>query len=39
MPSKLACDYEARVNLFYNIFVVVHFKGDHPMRNNSNTDV
>ena len=29
----LAYDYEARVNLFYNIYVVVHFKGDHLMRN------
>ncbi|MGQ0530067.1 MAG: DUF4845 domain-containing protein [Panacagrimonas sp.] len=28
----LAYDYEARVNLFYNIYVVVHFVGEHPMR-------
>lgn len=34
----LSYDYEARVNLFYNLFVVVHFKGDHAMRNNTNTD-
>ena len=29
----LAYDYEARVNLFYNIYVVVHFKDEHLMRN------
>ena len=28
----LAYDYEARVNLFYNVYVIVHFKGQHPMR-------
>lgn len=28
----LAYDYEARVNLFYNVFVVVHFKDEHPMK-------
>lgn len=28
----LSYDYEARVNLFYNVFVVIHFKGDHPMK-------
>ena len=28
----LSYDYEARVNLFYNVFVVVKFKGDHPMK-------
>lgn len=28
----LAYDYEARVSLFYNIYVVVHFEGEHPMR-------
>ena len=31
----LAYDYEARVNLFYNVYVVVHFEGEHPMRNSS----
>jgi hypothetical protein len=35
----LAYDYEARVNLFYNVFVVIHFVGEHPMRNSTNTDV
>lgn len=34
----LAYDYEARANLFYNIFVAIQFKGDHPMKNNTNTD-
>lgn len=29
----LSYDYEARVSLFYNIYVVVHFQGDHLMRN------
>lgn len=29
----LSYDYEARVSLFYNIYVVVHFKADHLMRN------
>ncbi len=28
----LAYDYEARVNIFYNVFVVIHFTGEHPMR-------
>lgn len=28
----LSYDYEARVNLFYNVFVVVHFKDDFPMK-------
>lgn len=28
----LAYDYEARVNLFYNVFVVVHFKDEYPMK-------
>lgn len=35
----LAYDYEARVNLFYNVFVVIHFAGEHPMRNSTNSDV
>jgi hypothetical protein len=35
----LAYDYEARVNLFYNVFVVIHFKGEHAMRNNTNSDI
>ncbi|MGQ0619698.1 MAG: DUF4845 domain-containing protein [Panacagrimonas sp.] len=29
----LIYDYEARVHLFYNIFVVVEFAGQEPMRN------
>lgn len=33
----LAYDYEARVSLFYNVYVVVHFKGDHLMRNPAGT--
>lgn len=32
----LSYDYEARVNLFYNIFVVVQFEGSEPMRNSGN---
>ncbi len=28
----LSYDYEARVNLFYNVFVVIHFKDDFPMK-------
>ncbi len=28
----LAYDYEARVNLFYNVFVVLHFKDEYPMK-------
>ncbi len=28
----LKYDYDARVNLFYNVYVVVNFKGDEPMR-------
>ena len=32
----LAYDYEARVNLFYNVFVVIHFAGEHPMRTGNN---
>lgn len=28
----LSYDYEARVNLFYNVFVVVKFKDDHVMK-------
>jgi len=28
----LVYDYDARVNLFYNVFVVVEFKRDEPMR-------
>ena len=28
----LSYDYEARVNLFYNVYVVIHFKNDHMMR-------
>lgn len=31
----LEYDYEARVNLFYNVFVVVHFEGKDPMRNSA----
>lgn len=27
--KALVYDYEARVNLFYNVFVVIHFKGEH----------
>ena len=29
---ELSYDYEARVNLFYNIYVVIHFKDDVRMR-------
>lgn len=28
----LAYDYSAEVNLFYNVFVVVKFKDDYPMK-------
>lgn len=35
----LSYDYEARINLFYNVFVVVHFKGDYVMKNSTNNDV
>jgi len=28
----LSYDYEARVNLFYNVFVVLHFKDDFVMK-------
>jgi hypothetical protein len=28
----LTYDYDARVNLFYNIYVVVNFKAEEPMR-------
>lgn len=35
----LSYDYEARVNLFYNVFVVVHFKGDHVMKGSTNSDI
>jgi hypothetical protein len=28
----LKYDYDARVNLFYNVYVVVNFKGDETMR-------
>jgi hypothetical protein len=28
----LAYDYEARENLFYNIFIVIHFKGEEALR-------
>tara|TARA_R110000850_G_scaffold265250_5_gene394758 strand:- start:31855 stop:32241 length:387 start_codon:yes stop_codon:yes gene_type:complete len=35
----LAYDYEARVNLFYNVFVVVHFKGEHLMSGSAASDV
>lgn len=30
--ETLTYDYEARVHLFYNIYVVVHFQGSAPMR-------
>jgi len=30
-------DYDAKVNLFYNIYVVVNFKGNEPMRSVNNT--
>ncbi len=33
LGRMLAYDYEARVKLFYNIYVVVHFKDEHLMRN------
>ena len=33
----LSYDYEARVNLFYNVFVVLVFKDDFPMRNSEGT--
>lgn len=29
----LVYDYEARVNLFYNIFIVIQFKGSEALRN------
>ncbi len=29
----LSYDYEARTNLFYNIYVVIHFQDDVQMRN------
>ena len=32
----LAYDYEARVNIFYNVFVVIHFHGEHAMRAGNN---
>lgn len=32
----LSYDYEARVNLFYNITIAIQFKGDEPMRNSAN---
>lgn len=28
----LAYDYEARVHFFYNVYVVVHFKDEFPMK-------
>lgn len=28
----LSYDYEAKVNLFYNVWVVLKFKDDHPMK-------
>ncbi|HZP13034.1 MAG TPA: DUF4845 domain-containing protein [Nevskiaceae bacterium] len=28
----LTYDYDARVNLFYNVYVVVNFKSEEPMR-------
>jgi hypothetical protein len=28
----LSYDYDARVNLFYNVYVVVNFKAEEPMR-------
>lgn len=28
----LSYDYEAKVNVFYNLWVVVKFKDDHPMK-------
>ena len=28
----LIYDYEARVNLFYNIYIVIQFKGSEPLR-------
>ncbi|TDU25866.1 uncharacterized protein DUF4845 [Panacagrimonas perspica] len=31
----LSYDYEARVNLFYNVFVVIHFKDDFVMKQGS----
>lgn len=31
----LEYDYEARVHLFYNVYVVVAFKGQEPMRNSA----
>ncbi len=33
--KALVYDYEARVNLFYNVFVVIHFKGEHPISKGS----
>lgn len=33
----LAYDYEAKVNLFYNVFVMVHFKGDYVMKGSANS--
>lgn len=34
----LAYDYEARVNLFYNIFVIVHFQGEQAIKNSGGVD-
>lgn len=32
MGRMLSYDYEARVNLFYNVWVAVKFKNDFPMK-------
>jgi hypothetical protein len=34
--KALKYDYDARVNLFYNIYLVVQFTGDYKMRGPSN---
>jgi hypothetical protein len=32
----LSYDYEARVNLFYNVYVVIQSEGEEPMRKSAN---